>query len=135
MTWEIRRQYHNDTRSPPTMEGLKDQRLWLGWGIYPTATSSVIMLPPIDKAITSWSVEPPDGVLQGTIYTDGSAYDADIRSACRAGWGLAMIQEPGSSQVTGAAYGPLPTFAQSARGAEVFAAALAIRMACPLWSW
>ena len=78
----------------------------------------------------TWELEPPDGVLQHTIYTDGSAINAEVPAACRAGWGLAMIG-PGSNIVAAAARGLLPTFTQSSGCAEIYAAAVALTMASP----
>ena len=78
----------------------------------------------------NWILEPPEGHLHGTVYTDGSAIDADVKIASRACWGLSMIPD-GSDVICAAACGPLPTFIQTSGCAELYAAAVALRMAAP----
>ena len=52
------------------------------------------------------------------------------RDTARAGWGLCTVH-PVTGQVTGAAHGPLTLFSQAVGNAEIYAAAAALRMACP----
>ena len=87
--------------------------------------------PPLNQLTVHWLIEPPDGVLSGSIYTDGSAIHSEIRAASRAGWGVAMIAEGSDCIVSGAAYGALPTFTQTSGCAEIYAAAIGLRMASP----
>ena len=114
MWWECtltarwRRQFHNE-KGPPMVEAGCDERLWLGRGICQSALSPMFLAPACLSFQASWELEPPDGVLQHTVYIDGSAIHADMPAACRAGWGLAMIG-PASATVVACAHSPLPLF-------------------------
>ena len=105
-----------------------DERLWLGRGICASAISPMMLQPACRLFQAVWAREPPDGVLQHTIYTDGSAIHADMPAACRAVWGSAMIGP--ADTVVACAHGPLPLFTQSSGCAEIFAAT-AIALSCP----
>ena len=113
------------------MSGVADQRLWLGRGIYPTAASPMKLSPACRRLSVLWHLQPPQGVLCGTLYTDGSALHTDVRAAIRAGWGISVMCDDASPMITGAAYGALPLFTQASVCAEIFAAAIALSLACP----
>ena len=80
-----------------------------------------------------WDKWPSNGLISGTIYTDGSGIHGRHPTAARAGWGFVSSREDGTC-LNAAAYGPLPTFTQSVGCAEIFAAAMAIRHAEPFQS-
>ena len=104
-------------------------RLWLGRALCETVIHPALLRPACSKPDVFWELAPPQGTLQNTVYTDGSALHADVPSACRAGWGLAMMTDDGV--IAGRACGPLPLTIQSSGAAEIYAAAMAILHAAP----
>ena len=129
LTHNDRRQYWNDTVRP-LPGSVQDDRLWLGRSLLPSVLQSARIKQPLQKDDVCWEILPPAGFLTGTIYTDGSAIHGNFRSARRGGWGLSMIADE-SSRISGAAYGPLPTFTQTAGCAELYAALMALRLSTP----
>ena len=85
---------------------------------------------PLTADQVQWDLVPQDGYLCGTLYADGSAIHGECRSARRGGWGISMIEGDGG-RIDGAAFGPLPTFTQTAASAEVYAAYMALRLSKP----
>ena len=76
------------------------------------------------------TLRPADGLLTDSVYTDGSGINVQRSEIARAGWGLSSVCAA-TARVTGAMRGPLPLFTQSVGNAEIFAAAMALRMAVP----
>ena len=53
-----------------------------------------------------WVVKPEDGIIQGTIYTDGSALDGPSPGLMRCGWAFVAVDSEGN--ITASAYGLPP---------------------------
>ena len=127
---------HNDRRQywssaiPSVPHSVQDVRLWQGRGLLPPVLQPARIQQPLRRDDVCWDILPPSGVLTGTLYTDGSAIHGNFRLARRGGWGLSMIADE-SSRISGAAYGPLPTFTQTAGCAELYAALMALRLSAP----
>ena len=70
-----------------------------------------------------WKQRPPDGMLEGLIYGDGSGYDVTDDRVKRCGWGVVQIRISGVDTVHQEAelYGPLPGELQDTPAAEAYA--------------
>jgi len=66
-----------------------------------------------------WVVKPEDGIIQGTIYTDGSALDGPSPGLMRCG--LAFVAVDSEGNITASAYGLPPPWIDDIGGAEAWA--------------
>ena len=101
--------------------------LWAQRGL--AASPLTRLKPPCRDPLVVCSIRPPDGVISGTVYTDGSGVHTRRSDTSRAGWGICSADTSG--RITSAAHGPLPLFSQAVGSAEIYAAAAALRMAMP----
>ena len=77
-----------------------------------------------------WESVPPDGLLEGTIFGDGSAFHSQDDIMRRAGWGVVMVRiERDTVHIIAEAYGVLPGFAQVTPAAEAMALLFFLRHA------
>ena len=71
------------------------------------------------EASFRWMVEPEDGMLEGTAYSDGSSLDGPIPELARGGWAFAVLDDRGV--ITASAYGVPPPWIKDIGGAEAWA--------------
>ena len=71
------------------------------------------------EASFRWLVEPEDGMLEGTAYSDGSFLDGPIPELARGGWAFAVLNEKGV--IVASAYGVPPPWIKDIGGAEAWA--------------
>ena len=76
-----------------------------------------------------WVVEPEGGMIQGTIYTDGSALDGPSSVLMRCGWAFVAVDSEGN--ITASAYGVPPPWVDDIGGAEAWALLQAAMRAMP----
>ena len=74
-----------------------------------------------------WTICPPGGRLEGTIYGDGSGSRGQYRRLRRCGWGIATISD--RNVYTAKLHGPLPGWQQDVPLAESFAFYMGLRLA------
>ena len=87
--------------------------------------------PPEEETFT-WVKRPPDGCVDGVVYTDGSLIDGlpAYGGLCgRLGWSFVAVNLLG--RITAAAHGSLPAWVTSVYGAEVWALLMAASCAFP----
>ena len=71
------------------------------------------------EATFKWVIEPLDGMLEGTAYSDGSFLDGPIPEVARGGWSFAVLN--GEGTVVASAYGVPPPWIKDIGGAEAWA--------------
>ena len=79
-----------------------------------------------------WIVEPPDGLLEGDLYTDSSLKDneACLEGKCVAlGWAFVVFDVDG--RISAAAHGCAPAWMTSIYGAELWAVQMVMPRAMP----
>jgi len=79
-----------------------------------------------------WIVEPPDGLLEGDLYTDGSLKDneACLEGKCVAlGWAFVVFDVDG--KISAAAHGCPPGWVTTIYGAELWAVQMVMQRAMP----
>lgn len=74
-------------------------------------------------------MKPADGLLQGTVYSDGSGVGGPIPSLTRLGWAFCSVNAGG--QVTSKAYGTCPNWIDDVPGAEAWGLLQAAQLAMP----
>lgn len=77
------------------------------------------MKPAAQEASFRWIVEPEDGMLEGTAYSDGSFLDGPIPELARGGWAFAVLNDMGV--VVASACGVPPPWIKDIGGAEAWA--------------
>ena len=68
------------------------------------------------KESFKWTVKPEGGVIEGTVYTDGSALDGPNPNLVRCGWAFVVLDDEGN--VTASASGVPPPWIDDIGGAE-----------------
>ena len=74
-------------------------------------------------------MHPNDGFVSGTVYTDGSRLDGPTARMRRCGWSFVAVGEDG--EITAAAYGVPPEWADNIGAAEAWALYEAASRALP----
>jgi hypothetical protein len=81
------------------------------------------------KESFKWTVKPAGGVIEGTVYTDGSALDGPNPNLVRCGWAFVVLDNEGN--VTASASGVPPPWIDDIGGAEAWALLQAALRAVP----
>ena len=76
-----------------------------------------------------WVIEPPDGLVTGTIYTDGSRLDGKVALLAVNGWAFVAVDDGGT--VTAIARGIPPPWITDIPGTEAWAVFQAARRRVP----
>ncbi len=84
--------------------------------------------PPADGSF-AWVVQPSEGTVGGTIYTDGSLIDGPSGPLARLGWAFVVLDAHGN--VAASACGTPPSWVRGIAGAEAWALLMAARHAAP----
>ena len=86
-------------------------------GLYP---AQIVAIPPKPAEATfEWVIRPPDGLVTGTIYTDGSRLDGKFPTLAVNGWAFVAIND--SNQITAIARGIPPPWIGDIPGTEAWA--------------
>ena len=86
-------------------------------GLYPVHTTAIP--PKSSEATFVWILRPPNGILTGTIYTDGSRLDGLVAVLAVNGWAFVAVDDDGT--VTAIARGIPPPWIDDIPGAEAWA--------------
>lgn len=89
------------------------------------------IFPPPHQSLTpfTWEFEPANGVVSGTIYTDGSQLGGPTPLLRQCGWAFAALDAHGT--ITASAYGVPPEWVDNIGGAEAWAMHAASSRAVP----
>ena len=128
LTQSWRHQYTLPAWLVPVPDGVGT--LWAQRALAFSPVQRCRLAPAMKEAKVVCAMRPADGLLTGSVCTDGSGVYMQRNETARAGWGLSSVCAA-TARVTGAVHGPLPLFTQSVGNAEIYAAAMALRMAVP----
>ena len=96
-------------------------------GLYPV---QVVAVPPRPTEDTfEWVLRPPDDLVTGTIYTDGSRLDGKVTLLAVNGWAFIAVDDGGT--VTAIARGIPPPWITDIPGTEAWAVFQAARRRAP----
>ena len=89
----------------------------------------VVIPPPCQSDTFHWVIEPAGGVVEGTVYTDGSRLDGPDDAVARNGWAFIAVDDNG--EVTASAKGVPPPWVTDIPGTEAWALYQAASRAMP----
>ncbi len=81
--------------------------------------AEVAIPPPAEHESFHWILRPPDGLVEGTVYTDGSRREGRDRRLARNGWSFVAVDDGGN--ITAIARGVPPPWITDIPGAEAWA--------------
>ena len=116
-------------REAAKLVGRLDTAMWTR-GMWPLQ-AQLVPKPP-EEATFTWVMRPPDGCVDGILYTDGSMIDGppSYGGLCgRLGWSFVAMSRQG--RVTATAHGSPPAWITTVYGAEVWALLMAATYALP----